>query len=870
MKRLFVVPVPRWARPLSRRLPLLVVGIVMLTMGAVIYLGFQRVRRLAVDTATAHLQASSHQLVSTLQQGGVRLRREMARIASRPAVGNASSPFASAADVDSATRVLFAEIAKAPQTSSAAVWSRDGKLLFAAGDRTVAESAPPKWTDLAEGRNDTAGTIAPLVARGDSLYIASGARVRVAGGTGGYLVVTRKVVSNPQALALLRGLVGPEARILLGNNSGDLWTDLSRRVRGVGVVADSGSGQHEAEDGTPYIHSIENIPGTPWRIMVDVPRRWATATAGQVVLEMALVAILLMGLGAAVIWLVVHRSLQPLDDVTHAAERVAQGDFTTPVRATGDDEIGRLSGAFNAMAQQVAKSAHELELRATALEESNRELADSEQRYRMLVDLLPDGIVVHRDLQISFANKASAALFGAEQPADLIGCSMPELIGEADARMVMKPTNGSGPHEMTLRRETKRPVLVEATSTALSLGGRNAIQTILHNITERRQLEEQLRQSQKMDAVGRLAGGVAHDFNNILTVIDAHAEFAKRADNDAERISDIDEIRKASASAARLTRQLLAFSRKQAIAPVRIDLSATIQGLVTMLHRLIGESVTIATDFAEGAWPIKADPSQMEQVLLNLSVNARDAMPAGGTLGFKIANTRVGPEYRTAAGEPVPRGDYVMLTVEDTGSGMSEEIQSKVFDPFFTTKQPGQGTGLGLSTVYGIVKQSGGYIWLYSEPGKGTSFKILFPRDIAEGEERTLTRTAEFRIPSRQATVLLVEDQDAVRNAISRAFRKAGFIVHEATSAEAAEELLHGPEGDAVDLIVTDMMMSGKTGAEFTSGPLVADRDIPVVIMSGYSEEFTNREWRLPPNASFVDKPVSPTDLVRLISKLIG
>jgi two-component system cell cycle sensor histidine kinase/response regulator CckA len=371
--------------------------------------------------------------------------------------------------------------------------------------------------------------------------------------------------------------------------------------------------------------------------------------------------------------------------------------------------------------------------------------------------------------------------------------------------------------------------------------------------------------------VGRLAGGVAHDFNNILTVIDAHAEFAKRPDAPHdERLADIDEIRKASGSAARLTRQLLAFSRKQAIAPARIDLNSTVQSLQTMLTRLIGESVVLSADLEDDLWPVRADGSQMEQVLMNLAVNARDAMPRGGALCFRTSNLAVADEYRTPLGEPIPEGEYVLLAVEDNGVGMTEEVQSKVFEPFFTTKQPGQGTGLGLSTVYGIVKQAGGFIWIYSELGRGTTFKILLPRHHGDDETSTLMRTSEHRIQAMRAQVLLAEDQVAVRTAISRALREAGFIVHEAKSAEEAEAILRAPNGHLIDLIVTDMMMSGKTGAEFTAAPLVADRGIPVVIMSGYSEEFTNREWRLPPNASFIDKPVSPSSLIRLIGKLIA
>ena len=847
-------------------------------MTTVLAVGFRRVHRLAVEAAVAHLEASSQQLASTLQTGGFRLRREGARLAAIPVIAHAASPFASAADVAAARSAADAELQRSPQTASIAIWSAEGKLVLAVGDTAAATSAAPAFTELATDRSDTStAMIAPLVVRGDSVYVAVVGRMRGAAGDGGFAVATRRMQSNPQALDLLRGLVGPEARILLGNVRGDVWTDFSRRQDGVGAAADSGTGQHASADGTVYLHSIAAIPNTPWRIMVEVPRRWATATAGGFVLEMAGVGIVLVLGGAFIIWLAIRQSLLPLHAVTRAVTAMAHGDELNPVRVTADDELGRLAVAFNSMASQVQTSARELASRAGALEASNLELHASEERYRVLVDHLPDGLVVHQDQRISFANRAAASLFGAAEPEDLVGRSVLDFIEPKERAVVVRRTEDiqntgtAAPlREMRLPRGSGRPVVVEARSMRLTTAGGNAVQTILHDVTEHRLLEEQLRQSQKMDAVGRLAGGVAHDFNNILTVIDAHAEFAKNPREAEEaRLADIDEIRKASASAARLTRQLLAFSRKQSIVPVWLDLNATVGGLLTMLNRLIGESVAITTDLEETLWAVHADAGQMDQVLMNLSVNARDAMPRGGTLSFGTKNVAIGADYRTASGELVAEGDYVMLTVEDSGEGMTEDVQSKVFEPFFTTKQPGQGTGLGLSTVYGIVKQSHGYIWVYSEVGRGTAFKMLLPRFRGEDEQPALTRTSEHRIQSLKTQVLLVEDQASVRSAISRALRDAGFVVYEAANADEAEQILVD-DRRPVDLVVTDMMMPGRTGAELTSGALVAGRDIPVIIMSGYSEEFTNREWRLPPNASFIDKPVSPSSLVRLISRLIG
>ena len=871
----FVARLPRPLRPLSRRLSLLVVSIVAVLMGAVLSLAFQRLNRLAVEAAGAHLQASSEQLVSTLEIGAMRLRRDVARLAASRGVTAATSPFATTSDVAAGADAIRMELARTPQTASIGIWSADGRLVVAAGDTGIAASAPPSF---AEEATDTSSAAAlPLATRGDSVYVAVAGRSAVAGARAGAVVVTRRMQGNPESLALLRGLVGPDARILLGNYRGDVWTDLSRRVDDVGAVKDSGLGQHTRVDGISYLHSIASIPGTPWQVMVEAPRRWATATAGGFVLEMAGLGVILLLAGAIVLWLAIRRSLEPLHAVTQAVAAIAHGDSTQPVAVTSDDEFGRLAVAFNSMASQVHASRLELGTRAEALQTANLELLESEERYRALVDHLPDGILVHWDQRITFANRASAELFGVPDPGALVGASMLDFIDSRDVEVVagrLSDVQEHGtpalPRDLRLRRASGRAPVVEARSIRLTTAAKNAVQTILHDVTDRRLLEEQLRQSQKMEAVGRLAGGVAHDFSNILTVIDAHAEFARNPRETPEaRVADIDEIQRASASAARLTRQLLAFSRKQSVVPVRVDLNTTVNGLLGMLQRLIGEGVAIAAELETPLWAVQADAGQMDQVVMNLSVNARDAMPHGGRLSFRTKNVRVGQEYRTATGELVPEGEYVMLSVEDSGGGMTDDVQTRIFEPFFTTKQPGQGTGLGLSTVYGIVKQSGGYIWVYSEVGKGTAFKILLPRFSGEGEEHALTRTSEHRVRSVEAQVLLVEDHESVRLAISRALRAAGFVVHEAGDVDQAERIL-ADDSQPVDLIITDMMMPGRTGAELASGAVVSQRGIPVVIMSGYSEEFTNREWRLPPNATFVDKPVSPASLIRLVSELLG
>jgi PAS domain S-box-containing protein len=674
---------------------------------------------------------------------------------------------------------------------------------------------------------------------------------------------------NPAALDLLRGLVGPDARILLGNAGDSVWSDFSRRVPVIVPPDDSSAGEHRS-GGVVFLHSIEPIAGTPWRILVEVPRHWATARAGSVILEIGTLAVFTLLVGVGIVWLAIHRSLRPLETVTASVERLAHGDLGERVRVTTDDEFGKLASAFNSMAEQVEDSTRQLASRAAALETANRELEESRERYRLLVDYLPDGVLVHRAGRVTFANSRAAQLLGLASGDDLIGSAVVDL-AEGEHLPAAAPTvaGGLSIREVKLRRADRKRILVEATDILVAHNGQLATQTIWHDVTQQRLLEEELRHAQKMDAVGRLAGGVAHDFNNILTVIDAHAEFAMNpGELEATRLADIAEIRQASAAAARLTRQLLAFSRKQAITPVELDLNTIVRGLHTMLGRVIGRRITINAELTEPLWVVRADAGYLEQVIMNLVVNARDAMRDGGNLDLRTSNLEIGPDYRTPAGELVPQGQYALLSVEDSGMGIPEEIQSRVFEPFFTTKPAGQGTGLGLSTVYGIVKQLGGFIWLYSELERGTSFKILLPRSITDPTEPSVFRTNEHRIHALNARILLVEDQSAVRAPLARGLRNAGFIVDESADAETAERFLEG--ADRYDLIVSDMMMPGKTGAELAAGVIGSGQDMPIIIMSGYSEDFSNREWKLPQNVVFLDKPVAPSELIRVINRLLS
>src|SRR5437667_339045 len=389
----------------------------------------------------------------------------------------------------------------------------------------------------------------------------------------------------------------------------------------------------------------------------------------------------------------------------------------------------------------------------------------------------------------------------------------------------------------------------------------------VRDVTERLGLEQQLRQAQKMEAVGRLAGGIAHDFNNILTAITGHAELLLEdlGHHDPRRV-DVDEIRRSAERAAGLTRQLLAFSRQQVLQPKVVDLNALVLDMDKLLRRLIGEDVELATVLDAALGRVKADPGQLEQVIVNLAVNARDAMPDGGKLTLETRNIDLDSSY-TLEHSLVKPGPYVQLTVSDSGIGMDEETQAHAFEPFFTTKPRGQGTGLGLAMVYGTVKQSGGFIWVYSEPGHGATFKIYLPRVDTPTEAATLP--APTVQPARGSeTVLLAEDEPAVRAIAQQALERHGYTVLAAPSGAAALALA-AQHAATIDLLLTDVVMPGMSGRDLADRLTAQRPGIRVLYISGYTDNAIVRHGMLEPGLAYLQKPFRPDALVRKVRDVL-
>jgi signal transduction histidine kinase/CheY-like chemotaxis protein len=406
--------------------------------------------------------------------------------------------------------------------------------------------------------------------------------------------------------------------------------------------------------------------------------------------------------------------------------------------------------------------------------------------------------------------------------------------------------------------------------TAELLGANEELQ---RQITERARTEaalhrseEQLRQSQKLEAIGRLAGGIAHDFNNLLSVILGYVELGlERLDHDSPVKDDLAEIGRAAGRAGELTKQLLAFGRQQILEPKVLDLRQVVAGVMPMLSRLIGEDIEIGVPIARGHCKVKADRGQIEQVIMNLAVNARDAMPKGGKLTLAISNAELDAVYAQEHDEVAP-GRYVLLSVSDTGIGMSKDVQSRVFEPFFTTKERGKGTGLGLATVFGIVKQSGGHISVYSELGSGTTFKVYLPH--ADGESAPAEPDAPATVQPGTETVLVVDDDQQVRSVATAILRRAGYHVLEASSCGDAL-LISEQHPVKIHVLLTDVVMPKMSGRDLAARIVARHPEIRPIFMSGYASDAVVHHGVLESGLAFLQKPFTPATLTRKVREVL-
>lgn len=500
------------------------------------------------------------------------------------------------------------------------------------------------------------------------------------------------------------------------------------------------------------------------------------------------------------------------------------------------------------------------------------QLRQSEERYRDLVENAHD-IIYEHDLEGNYtaSNMASEQITGYSLQEtlqlNLRQTVAPECWEKATSMLRRKLAGEeTTAYELEIVTKQGRRVAVEVNTRLVYHNGvAVGVQGIARDVTQRKQLEEQLRQSQKLEAIGQLAGGVAHDFNNLLTVIGGYASMLiGKLPEGSPHLSGVEEIKKASDRASALTRQLLAFSRKQILQPKFLDLNVVIRDLEKMVRRLIGEDIDLLCITSPILGKIKADPGQIEQVLLNLIVNARDAMPNGGKLTIEASNVELSEEYaQRHAAQP---GPFVMLAVSDTGCGMDAEIQPRVFEPFFTTKGAGKGTGLGLATVYGIVKQSGGNIKIYSEVGQGSTFKIYLPRvnEVVEAPENSISEP----LPQGTGTILLVEDEEQVRAILEHILTAQGYHVLSASNGEEALSIAKDL-GQNIKLMLTDVVMPQMSGPELAERVLAICPNLPILFMSGYTDDAIVRHGLLDEKLNFIQKPFDSANVSRKVREAL-
>ena len=563
------------------------------------------------------------------------------------------------------------------------------------------------------------------------------------------------------------------------------------------------------------------------------------------------------------------------------ARRVARGE---PILSQfqGGDEIARLGRTLKETSELLARQNAELNAARSLLESkvaqrtadlrtANEDLRQADEVREALLQSSPLAIwTLDLEGKVTFWNPAAERIFGFTAE-EMIGGALPIIPADQHAEQqewmerFRKVESLGGVERARLKKDGSRIDVVIWTAPLRDAEGRiRGTIAIDSDVTDRKLLEEQFRQSQKLEAVGRLAGGVAHDFNNLLTVISGYTEMLMTEVEKSPALLDyVQEIQYAAARAGGLTAQLLAFSRRQISQPRILDLNAVVANSMKMLQRLIGEDIEITTRLDASLGRVSADPIHIDQVIMNLVVNARDAMSRGGKLTIETANVALDADY-VGRHIGVAAGDYCMLAISDTGMGMDAATRNRLFEPFFTTKEAGKGTGLGLSIVYGIVKQNQGEIMVYSEPGRGTTFKIYFPMAQAPSETAGGGRRAE---PARgNETILLCEDEEGIRRLVQRVLTRQGYRVLEAETPEQALLAAREP----IDLLLTDIVMPRMSGFDVAKAVRELQPQAKVVYMSGYTDSQISHNWVMGPETAFLQKPFTAADLSEKLREALG
>jgi PAS domain S-box-containing protein len=813
------------------KLPLLFTALLLAVVSIFALLAYRHVSGVASADAVDRLTRVATQLSTLVSQQGAGLKAEASMLAGKSEVRAVLRDRSDAAIARAAATLALVRRDTSNHVA-VEVYDRNHRLLAASPDllaiATEAASAAFPWPDSA--------SISPLYLFRDTLFFDASAPLP---DSAGWVVARHVVFNSPQAVAQLSQLVGTDAQLFLGNREGPLWTDFLKRVDPP-AIRDSGA--VSLRDGEQRLGAFVPAPSTPWVLGAEFPLDVVLASTRAMLRHFFLLALHIVALGAVVGWLLSRQISRPLAELTRAAEDVASGRLEHLPRSERNDEIGRLSEAFRIMLDRVSAG---------------------KQTLRAVFDASPLPIVAMNKLeQVEFWNLAAERVFG-WQAREVIGKRLPfipdEKVPESD-RLWKEAVNGHVLTGLDVLRKRRDGSLMDMRLTVSAIhngaGHSTGVVAVYEDVTEQKRLEEHFRHIQRLDAVGRLAGGIAHDFNNLLTVILTEAELGMEVADLEERHDALHAVYDTALRAAALTRQLLAFARRQPLKLEVFDLGMLVADLEKMLRRLIGDQVALKTEIEEGLWPVQADRVQIEQVITNIVVNARDAMPNGGVVTVAARNQSLAPS--DVAGNPeLEAGDWILLSVTDTGSGMTDEVRSRVFEPFFTTKGPGKGTGLGLATCHGIVQQSGGRIQVESAPDKGTTISVRLPR--ATRTEETIDESGEILNDGSGGIILLVEDYSELRSATTRALMRAGYEVVAAESGE--EALRHLGAGLRPDLMLSDIGLPGMNGVRLAEAARQIVPPLRVILVSGSKVyEHLLLAWA---DQVFLEKPYRVEDLIQ-------
>jgi signal transduction histidine kinase/ActR/RegA family two-component response regulator len=839
-------------RSLRWRIPVYVFLLVVAILGVFIFATYREIDRTLVLAGRDRAAASGERVVDLLERAVQLATEENERLARDAAIR------AVAAQPTDDTRAA----ARSVLTPRNLEQLRRTEIWTAEGARAVEISTPPRTAAAGVSfpveSAPVAGGVSPLQSAGDLVFFSMTTAIRAADGT---LLGFLRRYGRVQLSVNLKQIFGDGATLRLGSPSG-AWTDLFVRTSAPPDLLHAGGAEYRDPDGTLWIGHDRPIDGTPWIAWVGMPRAQIVGPAQSFKRSLLLLCLISLALSTVLVAGVGWRLARRLRALTTAADQMAAGHYNERLAVTGRDELGQLTAAFNTMADEVER-AH------SAVRASHEQTHFALAAARVGVwEAFPktgemtcsESVAETRGLPPGGGPRTIDQFLSLVHPEDyaatrdvLTGHVRSDGSFEASYRLL--PRDGAMVWAMAKGR-----LKLDAAGQPVSVMG------VSIDVTQQRQLESQLRQSQKIEAVGQLAGGVAHDFNNLLTAILGHGTLLlEQLPPEDSRRQEATEILAAVERATALTRQLLAFSRRQVLQPRVIGVNAVVANIQMMIRRLIGEQIDMKVSLAAAPDSTKVDPSQLEQVLVNLAVNARDAMPDGGVLTIATSTVELAETYAQHHTSVVP-GRYVMVSVADTGIGMDAETQAHLFEPFFTTKGPGQGTGLGLATVYGIVKQSGGFIYPYSEVGHGSTFKIYFP---ATNEVPADERISPAVVPMRgKETVLVVEDNARVQTIATRVLASLGYAVLAASSGEEALRLLE--DGRTIDLVVSDVIMPGMTGPELYRTLTERFPHLPVLFTSGYSSDAVARHGVLAPGTLFLEKPYSPSALGQKVGEALG